>query len=78
MLVSTPAFDPNSPGAQRMAAAWRENRHRWTVRLSGPLLTSDGEHAAGSELELARSMAATLIDDGRAELVSTRIASARE
>lgn len=76
--MTTRAFDPESPGARRLAAGWLETRERWTVRLLEPLLTSAGERPAGATLELPRTMAATLVDDGVAELVSTRIASARE
>lgn len=73
------AFDPESPGARRLAARWMESRHRWTVRLvSGAWRDGDGVHDAGSEVELPRARAQALIAEGTAELVSTRIASARE
>ncbi len=72
------AFDPDSPGARRLAAGWAETRHRWTVRLTSPFIGADGEHPAGATLELPRASARTLVDDGVAELVSTRVASARE
>lgn len=73
------AFDPQSPGARRLAAGWLETRHRWTVRLTeGIYASKDGMHEAGSELELPRPLARGLVDGGTAELVSTRIAAAHE
>jgi hypothetical protein len=73
------AFDPDSPGAQRLAAAWLESRERWTVRLMEEIFaSSDGLHPAGSEIELPRTLAEALVDQGVAELISTRITSARE
>ena len=73
------AFDPDSPGARRLAAGWRENRHRWTVRIvTGIFSDADGVHKPGDVLELPRPLAEGLVDDGIAELVSTRVASARE
>lgn len=73
------AFDPQSPGARRLAASWLATRHRWTVRLLEEIYaSSDGVHSVGSEIELPRCLAEGLVDGGLAELVSTRIASARE
>jgi hypothetical protein len=73
------SFDPDSPGARRLAAGWMENRHRWTVRLvGGAWRDGDGVHDLGSEIELPRARAQVMIAEGTAELVSTRIASARE
>jgi hypothetical protein len=77
--MAAPAFDPQSPGARRLAAGWLETRHRWTVRLTEGLYASkDGLHEAGSELELPRALARGLVEGGTAELVSTRIAGSRE
>lgn len=69
------AFDPQSPGARRLAASWLAMRYRWTVRLvEGIYASSDGMHEAGSEIELPQTLARGLVDGGLAELVSTRIA----
>lgn len=73
------AFDPESPGARRLAAGWAERRHRWTVRIvDGLFADQDGMHEPGAVLELPRATARGLVEDGVAELVSTRVASARE
>lgn len=73
------AFDPESPGARRLAEGWLENRHRWTVRIVDGLFSNeDGVHEPGAVVELPRALARGLVDDGIAELVSTRVASARE
>jgi hypothetical protein len=73
------AFDPDSPGARRLAEGWLETRHLWTVRLvAGVFSDGDGVHTIGSEVELPRLQARQLVDDGIAELISTRVATARE
>jgi hypothetical protein len=77
--MATRAFDPQSPGARRLAAGWLETRHRWTIRLVEEIYASrDGLHSPGDEIELPQALARGLVDGGMAELVSTRIASARE
>jgi hypothetical protein len=77
--MPTRAFDPESPGARRLAAGWRESRHRWTVRLTGTDFTDgDGHHPVGTTVELPRTTARVLVDEGVADLVSTRVATARE
>lgn len=77
--MATRAFDPQSPGARRLARSWLATRHRWTIRLVEEIYaSSDGVHPAGSEIELPQTLARGLVDGGLAELVSTRIAAAGE
>jgi hypothetical protein len=79
MRMAARAFDPQSPGARRLAMGWLATRYRWTIRLTeGIYASSDGMHEVGDEIELPRTLARGLVEGGVAELVSTRIASPRE
>jgi len=82
MGMSAPArsFDPHSPGAQHLARTWLPRLELWRVRrLHGPVIETDGSvMTAGTVTEVPAAYGRQLVQDGFAELVSRRIASAHE
>jgi hypothetical protein len=74
------SFDPDSRGARLLAQTWAGQLERWTVRIAdGHIYCGDGEYLvpAGQTVEVSSSRARQMIENGAAELLSTRRTDAR-
>jgi hypothetical protein len=75
------SFDPDSPGAQRLARSWARHRVRWQVRIlpGRTFLEGDGRLLRGGDLmDVAGFQGRELVDAGTAEFVSQRTVSAHD
>ena len=71
------SFDPESPGARRLAATWAPQRERWLIKPAVRYL-QDGTPIEHETVELAAPMGRQLVAEGRAEFLSSRLISAHD
>ena len=73
--MSMRSFDPDSPGARRLAATWAPQRERWSVKRA--VTFRDGTPIEYKTVEVAAPIGRQLVADG-AEFLSRRVISAHE
>ncbi|HEY3773460.1 MAG TPA: hypothetical protein VGL69_10730 [Solirubrobacteraceae bacterium] len=74
------SFDPESAGARHLARTWLPVLELWRVRmLRGPIIETDGSVVhEGDVIEVLSDHGRRLVEDGSAEFVDRRVASAHE
>jgi hypothetical protein len=79
-MMAVRSFDPESAGARHLARTWLPLLELWRVRmLRGPIIETDGSVVhEGDVIEVPSDHGRQLVQDGAAELVDRRVASAHE
>jgi hypothetical protein len=80
MAAAARSFDPESAGAQHLARTWLPLLELWQVRmLRGPIIQTDGRVVHERDvIEVPSHYGRQLVEDGSAELLGRRLASAHE
>lgn len=74
--MTTRSFDPESPGARRLAATWVPQRERWLIKRT-LVVRHDGTPIEYETVEVSAPDGRQLVADG-AELIGRRVISAHD